>query len=154
MTTTTTDRIEKEILLRAPRARVWRALADSKEFGDWFGVVVQEPFQVGGTLKGRKTQSGKEHLSIEVVVDAMDPERLFSFRWNPRAIEPGKDYSREPMTLVRFTLEDAPGGTMLRIVESGFDSISLEHRAAALKDHEAGWTHQVKAIETWLDRNP
>ena len=154
MTTTTTDRIEKEILLRAPRARVWRALTDSKEFGAWFQAVFEGPFRSGARVHGRITYPGYEHVEFDVLVEKMEPERRFSFRWHPNAVDPNMDYSKEPTTLVEFTLEEAEGGTRLRLVESGFDGIPISRRAGALKANEGGWTIQMTAIERYLRQSP
>jgi len=154
MSTTTTDRIEKETLLHAPPQRVWRALTDSKEFGEWFRAEFTGPFRPGETARGRITHPGYEHLEIEVVVEKVEPERLFSFRWHPYAIDPKVDYSTEPMTLVEFRLEAKEGGTLLRLTESGFDRIPIARRAEALKMNDGGWTAQMKAIETYLRQNP
>ena len=153
MSTTTTDRIEKEILLHAPRKRVWRALTDSKEFGAWFQAVFTEPFRPGARLKGRVTYPGYEHLVFDVVIEKMEPERLFSFRWHPNPVDPKQDYSKEPMTLVVFTLEEVEGGTLLRVMESGFDGIPIARRAEALKANEGGWAEQMSAIERYLRQN-
>jgi len=154
MTTTTTDRIEKHIVLRAPRSRVWRALTDSKEFGTWFQSIFTEPFRLGSRVKGRITYPGYEHFTMEIEIEAIEPERLFAFRWHPYAVDPAVDYSKEPMTLIEFTLEEAEGGTLLRVVESGFDKIPIERRAEALKRNDGGWAEQMKNIERYLDRNP
>jgi uncharacterized protein YndB with AHSA1/START domain len=154
MSTTTTDRIEKQILLRAPRARVWRALTDSKEFGAWFQAVLDGPFRPGIRVRGRITYPGYEHVVFDLVVEKLEPERLFSCRWHPNAIDPNEDYSSEPMTLVEFTLEEAEGGTLLRVVESGFDRIPLARRAEAFKSNEEGWAAQMSAIEEYLRQNP
>jgi uncharacterized protein YndB with AHSA1/START domain len=142
-----TDRIEKTIVLRASRARVWRALADAVEFGSWFGVVLDGPFIPGGTVSGKITHKGYEHLKWEITVERMEKERLFSFRWHPYAIEPSVDYSREPTTLIVFTLEDEEGGTRLRVVESGFDAIPLARRALAFRMNDQGWAVQMTSIE-------
>jgi uncharacterized protein YndB with AHSA1/START domain len=154
MATTTTDRIEKEILLRAPRARVWRALTDSKEFGTWFQAVFAGPFQPGATIRSRSTYPGYEHKEFDLIVERMEPERLFSFRWHPNAGDQNVDYSKEPTTRVEFTLEEAEGGTLLRLVESGFDGLPIARRAEALKRNESGWAIQMKAIEAYLRQNP
>lgn len=154
MRTETTDRIEKEILLRAPRSRVWRALTDSKEFGTWFQMVFTEPFRPGARLKGRVTYPGYEHVVGDLVIEKIEPERLFSLRWHPNAVDPRVDYSKEPMTLVQFTLEEVEGGTLLKVVESGFDGIPIARRAEALKANEGGWVEQMTAIERYLRRNP
>jgi uncharacterized protein YndB with AHSA1/START domain len=142
-----TDRIEKKVLLRAPRARVWRAITDAAEFGAWFRAKLEGPFVAGERVTGRITYPGYEHLTFEVTVERMDPERLFSFRWHPNAVDPKRDYSKEPTTRVEFRLEEAPGGTMLTLVESGFDQLPPERRAEAFRSNEGGWTEQMKNIE-------
>src|SRR5215831_10102398 len=149
MATTTTDRIERQIQLRHPRARVWRALTDFKEFNAWFGVSFNEPFKAGGRLQGKITHKGYEHMAMDVVIERMEPERKFAWRWHPGASAPGESFEQEPMTLVEFTLEDAPGGTLLKVVETGFDAIPIARRAKALKENEGGWTGQMKAIEAY-----
>jgi uncharacterized protein YndB with AHSA1/START domain len=154
MSATTTDRIEKQILLRAPRSRVWQALTDSKEFGTWFKVDLAGPFRLGIPDTGRITHPGNEHVVLDLTAEKIEPETLFSYRWHPNAIDPAIDYSGEPTTLVEFTLEDAPGGTLLKIVESGFERIPIARRAAALKGNDAGWAGQVKAIERYLADAP
>jgi uncharacterized protein YndB with AHSA1/START domain len=142
----TTDRIEKQVLLRAPRSRVWRALTDAAEFSSWFGVKLEAPFAPGATVRGQITHPGYEHLTMEVVVDRMEPERYFSYRWHPAAHDPKTDYSVEPMTLVEFRLEEAAEGTRLTIVESGFDRIPLARRAEAYRMNDGGWTAQAQRI--------
>src|SRR3954452_13837842 len=142
-----TDRIEKSIVLRAPRSRVWRALADTKEFGAWFGVALTGSFAEGATVRGNITYPGYEHLTMEVVVERMQPERFFSYRWHPYAIDPKVDYSAEPATLVEFSLEEAEGGTRLTIVESGFDRIPAARRADAFRMNDGGWSEQIKNVE-------
>jgi|SRR5437660_8355844 len=142
-----TDKIEKRILLRAPRSRVWRALSDAQEFGSWFGVQLAGRFEPGARVSGKVTHPGYEHLTFEISVERMEPERFFSWRWHPAPVDAGVDYSKEPTTLVVFELEDAAGGTMLKVVESGFDKIPLERRAKAFELNDEGWGLQMKAIE-------
>ena len=142
-----TDRIEKTIQLRAPVSRVWRALTDAEEFGAWFRVKLESAFAVGATVRGRITYPGYEHLKMEVQVERMDRERLFSFRWHPAAIDPGVDYTAEPATLVEFRLEDVAGGTRLTVVESGFDCIPASRRAEAFRMNDEGWSEQMRNIE-------
>ena len=141
-----TDRIEKRTLLRAPRARVWRALTNAQEFGQWFGVALEGQFAVGQSVRGKMTVAGYEHLTLEVLVEQMEAERLFSFRWHPYAVDPAVDYSTEATTLVEFHLEDAPEGTSLTIVESGFDRIPKQRRAEAFRMNEGGWAAQIENI--------
>ena len=145
-----TDRIEKKILLRAPRARVWRALTDAEEFGAWFRVKLEGAFIEGATVRGRITYPGYEHVAMEMQVERIEPERLFSYRWHPYAIDPSVDYSKEPTTLVEFVLEDVPDGTRLTIVESGFDRIPADRRDTAFRMNEGGWDQQIKNIERYV----
>ena len=150
METVSTDRIEKQVTLRAPRSRVWKAISNAEEFGRWFGAKLSGTIAPGARLKGPITIKGYEHLTIDVTVEKVEPERLISFRWHPNAIDPKHDYSSEPTTLVTFTLEDADGGTRLTVVENGFDAIPLSRRAEAFRGNESGWTAQMVQIEQYL----
>jgi uncharacterized protein YndB with AHSA1/START domain len=152
MTLTSTDRIEKTVILRAPRARVWRALTAAEEFGAWFRVKLEGAFSEGATIRGQILHPGYEHMTLEMVIDRIEPERYFSYRWHPHAVDPTVDYSPEPMTLVEFTLEDAGGGTLLRIVESGFDRVPSARRDEAFRMNTGGWTEQLKNIERHVSR--
>jgi uncharacterized protein YndB with AHSA1/START domain len=146
MAKTDTDRIEKKILLRAPRARVWRALTDAGEFGSWFGVKLEGTIEPGARLSGKIMHPDYAHVPFEITIERVEPERWVSWRWHPHAIERGRDYSTEPTTLVAFELEEVTGGTMLKIVESGFDGIPLSRRAEAYRGNEGGWTAQLENI--------
>jgi len=146
-----TDRIEKEVLLEAPRSRVWRALADAEEFGRWFGVALEgQRFVAGQHARGHITYPGYEHVVFDALVERVEPERLLSMRWHPYAIDPAVDYAAEPTTLVEFTLEEVPGGTRLVVVESGFDAIPSERRATAYRMNEGGWEEQMRNIAKHL----
>ena len=140
------DRIEKRIELKAPVSRVWRALTDHREFGAWFRVALEGPFVAGQQVRGRITWPGAEHLIMTVTVQRMEPERLFSFTWHPYAIDPAVDYSSEPVTLVEFTLEAIPGGTLLTVVESGFAALPAHRRDVAFRMNDSGWSIQVQNI--------
>src|SRR5215218_2567600 len=142
-----TDRIEKTVDLKAPVSRVWKALTDHKEFGTWFRVSLDGPFVPGGRSTGHVTYPGYEHLKWEAVVQAMEPERLFSFTWHPYAVDPGTDYSTEKPTVVEFRLEEVSDGTLLTLTESGFDQIPAERRVEAFRRNEGGWTEQMNNIE-------
>ena len=139
--------IDKQIDLRAPIGRVWRALTDYREFGRWFGVKLEQPFAVGRVARGHITYPGYEHLILEATVVTLEPERLFSFTWHPYAIDPAVDYSAEPPTLVEFWLDAIPAGTRLRVTESGFDKIPAGRRPLALRMNDGGWAEQMKNIE-------
>ena len=147
-----TDRIEKRVTLRAPRSRVWRAIADAGEFGTWFGVRFEGSFREGAALRGQITYPGYEHVTMEVIVERIEPERYFAYRWHPNAVDPHADYSQEPTTLVEFRLEDAGEGTTLTIVESGFDRIPLARRADAWRSNDRGWAEQTQRIERHVAR--
>ncbi len=147
-----TDRIEKEVFLRAPRSRVWRALTDPRQFSEWFGVIVTEPFVPGARVRGSVTHPGYEHLTFDIVIEQVIPEHSFSWRWHPYPIDTDRDYSIEPTTLVVFQLEDQPGGTLLTVVESGFDQVPLARRLEAYRGNDQGWTAQMAAIERYVTR--
>lgn len=162
--TSSTDRIEKQVLLPAPLERVWRAISDAQEFGSWFGVRFDGPFVAGAHVTGQivpttvdpevaKRQKPYEGRRFDITVDRIEPLRLFSFRWHPFSIDPEIDYSNEPTTLVVFQLEETPDGTLLTITESGFDGIPLERRAKAFEMNEQGWEAQVALIGKYLVRN-
>jgi uncharacterized protein YndB with AHSA1/START domain len=135
-------------------SRVWRALTDHREFGEWFRGKLEGPFVPGQVSRGRITYPGYEHLRLEAVVQKMEPEKLFSFTWHPYAIDPDKDYSGETPTLVEFTLQSIPGGTRLRVVESGFDKIPAHRRAEAFRMNEGGWSEQVKNVARHVEQAP
>ncbi|MBX5462523.1 MAG: SRPBCC family protein [Steroidobacteraceae bacterium] len=157
-----TDRIEKQIVLRASRERVWRAIADSTQFGKWFGVSLQGPFLQGQRVAGRivatavdpevaKLQEPWVGMACDFYVDRIEPMDRFSFRWHPGAEEAGPDAPEDQMTTVTFELKDAPGGgVLLTITETGFDRIPLERRAKVFADNEGGWEMQIKLIEKYL----
>ena len=147
----TTDRIEKKITLRAPRARVWRAISDSREFGKWFGVAIEGAFVPGARITGKLTNPDYAHLSMEMWIEKVEAERLFSYRWHPFAIDPKVDYSKEPTTLVELTLAEAGGGTTLTVVETGFDAVPAARRAKAFEMNTDGWETQLKQVEAYLD---
>ncbi|AVU76254.1 Vanillate O-demethylase oxidoreductase VanB [Pseudomonas sp. E141] len=145
------DRIERKILLKAPRSQVWRALANAEAFGQWFGVALEgRRFVAGERTQGQITYPGYEHLIWDVAVERVEPERVFSFRWHPYAIEPQVDYSQEPETRVQFELEDMDGGTLLKVVESGFNGIPEARRLKAFRMDSRGWDEQMANIEAFL----
>lgn len=147
------NRIEKPIELKAPVARVWRALTDYREFGEWFRVKLEGPFVPGQISRGQVTYPGYEHLKWEAVVQEMEPERLFSFTWHPAAVDPNADYSKETPTLVEFRLEKTADGTLLVLTESGFEQIPSERRAEAIRGNEGGWTEQMKNIKNYVTQD-
>jgi uncharacterized protein YndB with AHSA1/START domain len=149
---TTTDRIEKKVVLNAPRSRVWRAISDAEQFGEWFRVKLDGKFVEGKRITGKILHKGFEDAQMELDIERIDPEKYFAYRWHPYAIDPKTDYSKEPTTLVEFRLEDANGGTALTIIETGFDKIPLARRAEAFRMNDNGWTSQVKSIEKYVAR--
>jgi uncharacterized protein YndB with AHSA1/START domain len=146
-----TDRIERKVLIKASRSRVWRALADAGSFGDWFGVNFKgKTFVAGQHIQGKITYPGYEHLTMDVQIERIEPEMLLSWRWHPAAIDPKVDYSGEPTTLVVFELEEAEGGTMLSVVESGLDKIPLARRADVFRLNSSGWDSQMQNIAKYV----
>lgn len=152
MSITSTDRIQKEIIIKAPRSRVWRAISTPAEFGAWFKVDLSGArFEAGKPTTGKMTYPGHEGKPFELVVDRIEPERLFSFKWHPYGTDTNHDYSAEPMTLIEFVLEDTAGGTKLTITESGFDAIPLSRRAEAFRMNEGGWAIQIQNVKQYAE---
>lgn len=153
-----TDRIEKRSELKAPVSRVWRALTDYREFGEWFRVKLDGPFVAGQISRGHITYPGCEHIRWEAVVQKMEPERLFSFTWpHPKSLDKADyspDYSGEPVTLVEFRLEKTATGTLLLLTESGFDKLPADRRLEAFRRNEGGWAEQMKNIENYVQQKP
>ena len=158
---TRTDRIEKQVLLKAPRERVWRALSEADQFGTWFGVRFDGPFIEGERLTGKivptrvdaevaAMQTPYEGTPFEWIVERIAPMQRLAFRWHPFGIDKTIDYSHEPMTLIVFELHDVPEGTLLIVTESGFDKLPPERRAKAFAANEGGWTHQMELIRKYL----
>lgn len=158
-----TDRIEKKVLLHAPLERVWNALSDSSQFGTWFGVDFEGPFQEGATVHGTLVttkvdaevaamQDPHKGKRFELTIEQMKPGEIFSFRWHPHAADPAVDYSKEPQTLVAFHLEQTAEGVLLTVTESGFDNIPLERRATAFTANEQGWSIMTNVIKQYVER--
>lgn len=145
-TITNTDRIEKSHTLKAPRPKVWHALTTAEQFGTWFRVKLHGEFETGQTIRGNTTYPGYEHVQFEATVETMEPEHLFAYRWHPYAVDPDVDYSTEPTTLVTYTLEEIDGGTLLTVVESGFDALPATRRDIALRMNTPGWEEQLRNI--------
>jgi uncharacterized protein YndB with AHSA1/START domain len=148
------ERIEKRMQLKATVSRVWRALTDYREFGAWFGVKVEGPFVPGQAAGGQITYPGWEHVRLQIEVQKMEPEKRFSFTWHPYAVDPKADYSQETPTLVEFTLEKSAGGTLLTVMESGFDRIPAARRAEAFRMNDNGWTAQTANIAKHVAQQP
>jgi uncharacterized protein YndB with AHSA1/START domain len=143
-----TDRIEREVVLKTPRARVWRLLCNASKFGEWFGVALKgKSFVPGKRIKGNLTRRGYERIVWDAVIQLMVPERLLSLRWHPYAVRFAYNYSNEPTTLVEFKLTDADDATLLTIVESGFNALPESRREEAYQMNSAGWDEQIKNIE-------
>ena len=144
------DIIEKQIELKAPVSRVWSALTDHKQFGEWFRVNIETPFLPGQPSRGNILHPGYEHIMWEAIIQRIEPERLFSFTWHPYAIDPAVDYSSETPTLVEFHLQPTATGTLLTVTESGFDKIPAHRRADAFRMNDNGWAQQMKNIENYV----
>lgn len=161
MNTITTDRIERSILVTATKARVWRALTDPGEFRQWFGLSVDGVFTPGAHLRGTivgtsvdpevaAMQGPHKDKPFEMVVEALEPERRFAYRWHPGSADPDFDYESEPMTRVEFTLEAADGGTRVTVVESGFDALQLPRRIEAFEGNQEGWTIMMGVLQKYV----
>jgi uncharacterized protein YndB with AHSA1/START domain len=151
------DRIEKRIELKAPVSRVWRAVTDYRQFGEWFRVKLDGPFIEGEVSRGHITYPGYEHVKWEALIQKMEPERLFSFTWpHSKSFDSATysdDYSKAPRTLVEFRLEPSKNGTLLTLTESGFDQLPADFRLEAFRRNEGGWTEQMKNIEAYVSKS-
>jgi uncharacterized protein YndB with AHSA1/START domain len=152
------ERIEKRIEIKAPVARVWRAITDYREFGEWFRVKLEGPFVAGQVSRGQITHPGYEHMTWEAKVEAIEPQTLFSFTWpHAKSLEKADyspDNSNNPKTLVEFRFEKTAGGTLLTLTESGFDKIPADWRNEAFRRNDGGWTEQMKNIESHVTQKP
>lgn len=151
-TASDTDRIERNILINAPRERVWRALTNAEEFGTWFGANLKgQAFAAGKRTRGQITICGHEDAMFDVVVERIQPQDVFAFHWHPYAVDPAVDYTTEQPTLVTFTLKDAPdNGTHLTVVESGFDNVPPHRRMEAFRMNSRGWEGQINNIVRYV----
>jgi uncharacterized protein YndB with AHSA1/START domain len=151
------DRIEKQVVLRAPLDRVWRAISDSQEFGQWFGVRIDGPFVAGtsvnATINGTTVdeevaEMQRPHVGARASwqIVAVEPPRRFAYRWHPANV----DYGNEPTTLVEFTLSETADGVLLRIVESGFEALPESRRADAFEANSGGWAKQTELVRKYL----
>lgn len=149
--TSSTDRIERSTLINAPVSQVWRALTNAEEFGNWFGAALKgKKFVAGQQVQGQITIEGYRHVMFDALIERIEPEKLFSYRWHPYAVDPAVDYSKEPTTLVEFTLKDTGKGTLLTVVESGFDKIPVARRADAIRMNTGGWEGQLGNIQKYV----
>lgn len=151
MTTAQLDRIEKDVVLRAPRGRVWRALSRVEEFNQWFGVNLQGEFGPGARLRGGIRHPGYEHLTMAITIERFEPEHTLAWRWHPGADDESVAKSENETTQVLFTLEDVPEGTRLRVVETGFDRVPVSRRERVFRENEGGWSGQMKTIKKHVE---
>jgi uncharacterized protein YndB with AHSA1/START domain len=151
-TTITNDTIEKTIEIKAPVSRVWRALTDSQQFGEWFRVKIDGPFALGKSSTGQILVPGFEHIKWSSVIQKVEPERVFAYTWNPYAADPARDYTLEEPTLVEFTLEPTASGTRLTVVESGFSKLPASRRDEAFRMNTGGWVAQLENIARYVEQ--
>jgi len=144
------NRIERSVDLKSAPSKVWKALTDHKQFDQWFSIRLNGPFAVGTTVAGNLTFEGMEHVSVEFTVTALEPESRFAYKWHPGAIDPSIDYSKEPETLVEFTLMPQGSGTKLTVVETGFEKIPGGRRLEAFRMNTEGWVGQLEALVNYV----
>lgn len=144
------NRIERHIDLKSPPSRVWKALTDHKEFGQWFGCVFEGPFVVGKVVPGTLNFPGFEHIQWAVDVKKMDPEKLFAFTWHPYPADKTLDYTKEPQTLVEFVLHAVGTGTRLQVIESGFEKIPANRRLEVFRVNSEGWVEQLENVAKYV----
>lgn len=142
-----TDRIERQVHIKAPQDKVWRALTNAEEFGAWFGVnFTSKSFVPGKRTQGKIIIPGYDHIVMDILIERIEPKKLFSYRWHPYAVDTSRDYTKEEATLVVFELKEVEDGTLLTVVESGFDKIPAERRQEAYRMNTGGWTAQMENI--------
>jgi uncharacterized protein YndB with AHSA1/START domain len=146
MTASGLSTVERSTLVRAPRSCVWQALTNIQEFSKWFGVEAEGEFAPGARMRMISTHESYKGVEFFVDVVKMDAPEIFSWRWHPGAKQPGEDNSSEPMTLVEFRLTEVEGGTLVTVVESGFDRLSLARRARVFEDNSKGWQFQLASL--------
>jgi uncharacterized protein YndB with AHSA1/START domain len=149
--TKSSDAIRRTAHIKAPIDRVWRAISDHREFGEWFKVALDQPFEAGKPSTGRVTHPGFEHVKWAADIVAIEPPHRLAFRWHPYAVDQSVDYSSEPQTLVEFTLRERDGGTEVEVVESGFDSIPANRRDEAYRMNTSGWEAQMTNIRDHVE---
>ncbi len=143
------DKIEKTIELAAARAKVWQALTDHEQFGEWFRVKLEGPFVVGEPSRGMMTYPGYETMPWDAIVEAIEPEHFFSFSW--RDVDPKDGKLGDPMTLVEFRLEEIPSGTRLTVTESGFSALPSPRRLEVFRENTEGWNEQMRNIAAYVE---
>lgn len=144
------DRIEKVVELAAPVSRVWRALTDHEEFGQWFRVRLDGPFEVGATTTGHITYPGHEHVKWESLTERMEHQQVFAFSWPPSAVDPDTNYGDDAKVTVEFRLQPTEGGTRLTIIETGFLQFPESKRLDVLRSNKEGWDIQARNIAEYV----
>jgi uncharacterized protein YndB with AHSA1/START domain len=144
------NQIEKQIELKAPISKVWNALTDYKQFSEWFGVALESPFKMGETTEGQITIEGYEFIRFTANVQKMEAEQLFSYTWHPASLEKNHDYSNETPTLVEFKLTESTNGTLLTVIETGFNKLPENRREESFRRNSDGWAMQLESIEEYL----
>jgi uncharacterized protein YndB with AHSA1/START domain len=147
-----TNSLSRSITIKAPRSRVWQALTDSKQFGQWFGVTMETPFHAGKPAYGIIDNPNFKGMKMELAIDRVEPESFFSWRWHPYAVDPKVDYSKETPTLVTFELSEKAGVTTVVITESGFDKIPKHRQPDAFRMNGDGWSIQAERIRDYVEK--
>lgn len=139
------NEIRKQIEIEAPVGRVWQAISDHQEFGAWFKVRIDQPFVPGTEQTGQMTYPGYEHMPWKARVVAVEAPHLLSFDWpHTDDKEVREDW---PWTRVEFRLEPRGEGTLLTVVESGFDALPAEVRDTFFRRNEGGWMEQLGNVK-------
>lgn len=151
MNTTMQDTIEKEVLIRAPRERVYAALTDPVQLAQWFPDRVEGEVRPGS----RPIFDFGEYGRHSTYVVATNPHSYVAYRWIPGAIHVPQgfigDVLSEPNTLCEFHLDETAEGTRVRLVESGFASLPEAFYAKAIEENTGGWTVMVHRLQTFVE---
>jgi uncharacterized protein YndB with AHSA1/START domain len=144
------DRIERELVLPAPLARVWAALTEPAGLSAWFGTRATVDLRPGGSLAFIWDEHGTERHRSRGEVETVEPPYRFVFRWQPFAGYETAPLSESPTTRVEFTLEEHPQGTLLRVVESGFASLPPELRGTSFERNTRGWQIELGELAAYI----
>ncbi len=136
--------IRQQVVLKAPREKVWEAISTPEGWNGWFGENAQGGFQLGDTMI-------LDGISYAVVVEMEAPSR-FAYKWHPGEECAVDKYPESEMTTVRFLLEDHPEGTLLTLIETGFENIPEERRARCVTLNTDGWRWELGELQAYLEQ--
>ncbi|NND82277.1 MAG: SRPBCC family protein [Gammaproteobacteria bacterium] len=147
------NKIVKSVELATPITRVWEAITDSREIGNWFMVDLEGPFAVGEITRGVITHPEAAGMVFTAVTTALEKPHRFAFHWPPDEFFVIEDPAAlTGTTLVEFVLQEIGAGTRLTVTESGLEALPTDLHAKVLKNNSIGWEEQMENIRNHLNR--